>query len=109
MLRDRAQAGTDKLSRNHAFTPRWPMMAWYILKNARADRGLSPDTSPPPSGLPRADSHTGRWGGGVMRPFCPDGYVLAQEAIERAARSWFAQQIAEVESAATSEYQQAQR
>ena len=34
------------------------------LKNARADRGLSPDTSPPPSGLPRANSHTGavgRW------------------------------------------------
>ena len=62
------------------------------LKNARADRGLSPDTSPPPSGLPRANSRTGRWGGGVMSTFCPDGYLWAEEAIEGAARSWFAQQ-----------------
>ena len=73
------------------------------LKNARADRGLSPDTSPPPSGLPRANSHTWRWGGGVMRPFCPDGYVLAQGAIARAALFWFPEQIAAFETAVSGE------
>lgn len=38
-----------------------------------------------------------------MAPFCPDGYVRAQEAIERAARYWFAQQITALETAAASE------
>ena len=65
----------------------------YFKKRAGPSRGLSPDTSPPPSGWPRANSHRWRWGGGVMRPFCPDGYVWAQEAIERAALFWFAEQI----------------
>jgi hypothetical protein len=36
-----------------------------------------------------------------MAPFCPDGYVRAQEAIERAARYWFAQQITALETALT--------
>ena len=37
--------------------------------------------------LPRARSHTWRWGGGVMTLFCPEGYVPVQVAIAGAAQS----------------------
>ena len=38
-----------------------------------------------------------------MKPFCPDGYVWVQEAIERAALSWFAQQTTALENAVAGE------
>ena len=45
----------------------------------------------------------GGGGGGVMKSFCPDGYVGAQEVIERAALYWFAQQVGALETAAAAE------
>ena len=38
-----------------------------------------------------------------MRPFCPDGYVLAQGAIARAALFWFPEQMAAFETAVSGE------
>ena len=38
-----------------------------------------------------------------MKPFCPDGYVRVQEAIERAALSWFPQQTTALENAVAGE------
>jgi hypothetical protein len=38
-----------------------------------------------------------------MTSFCPDGYVLAEEAIERASLCWFPEQISAVETAAAAE------
>jgi hypothetical protein len=42
-------------------------------------------------------------GHAVTSEFCPDGYVRAKDALERAARYWFPEQIAAVESAAAEE------
>jgi hypothetical protein len=42
-------------------------------------------------------------GNAVTREFCPDGYLRAKEALERAARTWFAEQIAAFNSAAAGE------
>ena len=53
--------------------------------------------------LSTAPQVTWRWGGGEMKPFCPDGYVWVQEAIERAALSWFAQQTTALENAVADE------
>jgi len=46
---------------------------------------------------------TGGEGGRVMRPFCPDGYVLAQDAIGSAALSWFPDQTSAWINAAEAE------
>ena len=107
--RDQLQAGTD-----HEFTAQLaavPMMAWYVFEQAWARVAVwrrTPHHRRPACPAPIVTDGGGA--GGVMRPFCPDGYLWAQEAIERAARSWFAQQIAEVETAAGDERnQQAQR
>jgi hypothetical protein len=38
-----------------------------------------------------------------MKPFCPDGYALAEEAIKRAALCWFPEEISAFETAAEAE------
>jgi hypothetical protein len=38
-----------------------------------------------------------------MRPFCPDGYVLVEEAIPNAALCWFPDQISALMHAAEAE------
>ena len=62
------QAGTDKLSfmsSSLSWLP-LPMTAWYIFKKARGrSRDPSPDTSPPPSGLPRTDILVSAVDGGI--------------------------------------------
>ena len=45
----------------------------------------------------------GTGGGVVMRPFCPDGYVLAQEVILSAALAWFPDEISALMNAAEAE------
>src|SRR5262245_39636585 len=47
--------------------------------------------------------HMRRWGGGVMRPFCPDGYVLVQEAVAGAALYWSLEEISALMNAAEAE------
>src|SRR5262245_22000797 len=42
-------------------------------------------------------------GHAVTREFCPDGYLRAKEALERAARYWFPEQIAAFNSAVAGE------
>jgi hypothetical protein len=45
----------------------------------------------------------GGGGGCVMRPFCPDGYLLAQEAVLNAALCWFPEEISALMTAAEAE------
>jgi hypothetical protein len=99
--RDRVQAGTD-----HEFTTQLaavPMKAWYISNRRGPELRSVAGHLTTAVRLPRAHGHRRWWGSGVMRPFCPDGYVLAQEAILRAALCWFPEEISALEAAAANE------